>query len=153
MSAPTDHTRALERLYARIGNAISGLGYLEFWEHGGRASASPEAIAQMEAELEETNREHAAARAAYDALVTKLRAEAPAELDAWALAHDHYIAQYLDAAAGEDEFRIQKVTLERAEWAELRAGTRDFVSPPSYVPLNEALYKRTFGIDPRTLEG
>lgn len=84
------------------------------------------------------------------------RAEAPAEIAAWADAHDAYLAAFLDecAAQGEaDSTAASVATRERAEWAETRAGTRTFVNEHlSYVTMNAERYGRLFGIDPQTLE-
>ncbi len=84
------------------------------------------------------------------------RAEAPAEITAWADAHDAYLAAFLDdcVARGEPDGTAASVaTRERAEWAEVRAGARAFVDENLYyVTMNEPRYRRAFGIDPQTLE-
>jgi hypothetical protein len=84
-----------------------------------------------------------AAKTALEARVAATRAEAPAELAAWADAHDAYVAAFLDdcAARGEPGGTTASVaTRERAGWAEVRAGTRVFV--------DEDLYYVTMNADP-----
>jgi hypothetical protein len=153
---PTDRMRELETLLARIRHA----GMIELnhdmWDCWGSAHASPERRATMEADLADASRERIAAKTALEALVAATRAEAPAEIAAWADAKDAYLAAFLDdcVARGESDGTAASVaTRERAEWAEVRAGTRTFVDEnPCYVTENAERYRRMLGIDPQTLE-
>jgi hypothetical protein len=144
--------RALEQLLARIRNA--GMVELnhDLWERGGAASASDEQRARMNAELAEAMRARSEATAALEALVAATRAEAPAEVAAWADAHVAYLDAFL--AKCDAECVAASVAIgERAQWAEVRAGTRAFVAENLfYVPLDAERYRTLFGIDPHTLE-
>jgi len=153
---PSDRTRELETLLAKIRNAgMVQLNY-DMWEQHGAAHASPEQRATMEADLADASRAQIAAKAALETLVARTRAESPAGLAAWADAHDAYLAALLAdcAARGEsDSIGASIATRERAEWAEVRAGTRAFVNEAlAYVTENAERYRQWFGIDPQTLE-
>jgi hypothetical protein len=148
--------RALEQLLARI--RIAGniqLNY-DMWDSHGREHASAEQRATMEADLANASQERSAAKTALEALVATTRAEASADIAAWVDAHDAYLAAFLDdcAALGESGGTAASVAMrERAEWAEVRAGTRELVDEDLYyVTLNAERYRRLFGIDPQTLE-
>jgi hypothetical protein len=150
---PTNVTRELEKLYAKIRTARSGLAYYDFWLHGGAGSATSEQAAQMEAEFNENLRTTTSTRATLEARIATLRSEAPSELDAWAFAHYCYLSQFLHECAekGESDSTAAKAaTRERAEWAEFRAGTRSFVDECGYVRLNDFFYQQYFGIDMAT---
>jgi hypothetical protein len=153
---PSDRLRELETLYAQIRMAGMIELNVDMWEHGGAGSASPEHRAAMEAELAEASRQRAAAKQALEELVARTRTEAPAEVDAWALAHDAYLSLFLDDCArrGEaDSVGASVAIRERAEWAEVRAGMRSFVEESLvHVPLDVHRYRRHFGIDPHTLD-
>lgn len=154
--APTDRVRELETLLAKIRHAgMIQLNY-DMWERWGSAHASPEQRATMNADFADALRGQTAAKTALGALVAATRAEAPAEIAAWADAHDAYLAAFLDdcVARGEPDGTAASVaTRERAEWAEVRAGARAFVDENLYyVTMNEQRYRRSFGIDPQTLE-
>jgi hypothetical protein len=152
---PTAVTRELERLYGKIRIASSGLGYYDFWQHGGAASATAEETAKMEAEFNENVKTRDSTKAALEARIATLRAEAPAELDAWAFAHYCYVSQFIHECAekGEaDSTAAEAATRERAKWAELRAGTRSYVDECGFVRLDELFYHQYFGIDMATLE-
>jgi hypothetical protein len=153
---PTDRMRALETLYAQIRHAGMIELHVDLWEHGGAASASPQQRAAMAAELAEASRQRLAARTALEELVTRTRAEAPADVAAWALAHHAYLSLFLHDCAerGEsDSVGASVATRERAEWGEVRAGARAFVDENlAYVPIDAHRYRAHFGIDPRTLE-
>jgi hypothetical protein len=153
---PSDRMCELETLYAQI--RIAGMVELnvDMWEHGGATSASPEQRAAMEAELAEASRRRMAAKRALEEFVARTRAEAPEEVAAWALAHEAYLSLFLDDCAkrGEADGVGASVAIrERAEWAEVRAGTRAFVEESLvHVPLDMDRYRRHFGIDPHTLD-
>jgi hypothetical protein len=152
---PTDRTRQLETLLARIRHAgMIQLNY-DMWDQRGSAHASPEQRATMDADLAEASRQRIAAQTALEALVAATRADAPAEITLWADAKDAYLAAFLDdcLARGESDGTAASVaTRERAEWAEVRAGTRAFVEENLYyVTENTERYRRLFGIDPQTL--
>lgn len=148
--------RELETLHAQI--RLAGMVELniDMWEHGGAASASPEHRAAMEAELAEASRQRVAATRALEELVARTRAEAPADVEAWALAHDAYLSAFLDDCAkrGEADSLAASVAIrERAQWAEVRSGTRAVVEESlAHVPLDVQRYRRHFGIDPHTLD-
>ena len=148
--------RDLERLLAKIRNAGNVQLNYDMWDSHGREHASAEQCATMEAELANASHERNAAKAALEALVATTRAEAPAEIAAWADAHDTYLAAFVDdcVARGESGGAAASVAIrERAEWAEVRAGTRELVDENLfYVTLDAERYRRLFGIDPQTLE-
>jgi len=155
-SRPTIRMRELEQLLAQIRNAGMVALNIDLWEHGGRGSASPEHAAAMDAELAEATRQHQAATAALEELVARTRVEAPAELEAWALAHHAYLSMFIDDRAnrGESEgIAVGVATREREQWLEVRGGTRAFVDENlAYVRMDAARYRSCFGIDPHTLE-
>jgi hypothetical protein len=156
MAAPTERVRALETLLARIRNAgMVQLNY-DMWDQRGAEHASAEQRAAMEADLAGATREQVAATTELEALVAATRAEAPAEIAAWADAHDAYLAAFLEdrVARGESDGTAASVaTRERAEWAEVRAGARVFVDENLFYVTDDAeRYGRLFGIDPQTLE-
>jgi hypothetical protein len=156
MTAPTERVRELETLLARIRNAgMVQLNY-DMWDQHGAEHASPEQRATMEAALAEATRERAAAKTELEALVAATRAEAPAEIAAWADAHDAYLAAFLEdcLARGEtDSTGASVATRERAEWAEVRAGSRMFIDENLFYVTDDAeRYRRLFGIDLKTLE-
>jgi hypothetical protein len=150
--APTARVRELETLLARIRHASTAQLNYDMWERWGSVHASPAERAAMEAELEESMRERAAAKLELEALVAATRADAPDEIGAWAGAHDAYLAAFLDDCAERSEsdgIGASVAIRERAAWAEVRAGTRTFVDEnPFYVTLNVDRYRRLFGIDP-----
>ncbi len=151
---PTERRRDLETLLATIRRANMFATHVDMWEHGGSSSATPEQRTTMYAELAESNRTCAAATAALEELVTRTRAEAPAELDAWAFAHYAYCSQFLHECAERGQSGTPSAAdaeRDRAEWAEVRAGKRTFVHE-RYVPQNTYFYRSYFGIDPETLE-
>jgi hypothetical protein len=153
---PTDRMRELEKLLAQIRHAGMIALNIDMWQQYAGSNAPPQKHAEIEAELAEASRQRAAAKTALDELVARTRAEAPGELEAWALAHDAYLCWFLDECAkrGEsDGLGAFVATRERAEWAEVRAGTRAIVDESlSHVPIDPDRYRRYFGIDPRTLE-
>jgi hypothetical protein len=148
--------RELERLHAQIRNAELVAVDIDMWEHGGKASATPEQCAAREAELAEAMQQKETARAALEALVARMRVEAPSELAGWALAHHAYLSMFIDdcAARGElDSAAAATAMRQRAHWMEFRAGTRAVVDVDvQHLPIDEARYRTHFGIDPTTLE-
>jgi hypothetical protein len=148
--------RELERLHAQIRNAELVAVNIDMWEHGGKASASPEQCAAKDAELAEAMQQNQAARTALEELVARTRAEAPSELAGWALAHHAYLSMFIDDCAARGELDSAAATTamrQRAQWMEVRAGTRAIVDVDvAHIPIDEARYRSHFGIDPRTLE-
>lgn len=151
---PTDRMRELEKQMRRIRSAAATASYHDFWEHGGRSSASDATIAAMDAELADAMSDKQAAKAALAALVPELRATAPRELIAWTEAHDAYLLAFLaDIAGDRDDDAVAAANRERAEWAEVRDGTRTCVDEDHYrIKMNEERYRKLFGIDPYTPE-
>lgn len=152
----TDRMRKLETLLAKIREAgNTQLGY-DMWDQHGREHASAEQCATMVSDFNEATRAMSAAKASLAALVAATRDDAPAELVAWADAHDAYLAAFLDdcASRGDSESTAAFVAIrERGAWAEVRAGTRGFVDEDLfYVTTNVDRYRRLFGIDPQTLD-
>ena len=156
MAVPTDRMRELEQLLAKIRNAGNIQLNYDMWDRHGREHASPEQRATMDADFANASRERDAAKTALEALVAATRVEAPAEIAAWADAHEAYLAAFVDdcAAQGEsDGTAVFVASRERAEWGEVRAGSRAFVDENVfYVRLEVERYRRVFGIDPNTLE-
>lgn len=156
MAPPSARMRELETLLTRIRKAGNVQLNYDMWEHWGAQHATPEYRAEMNAALAEANREHDAATSALEALVSATRAEAPAEISAWADAHDAYLAAFLDDCAKQPDTGGTGASVaaqERAEWAEVRAGTRSIVKENFfYVPTVAERYRRLFGVDPETLE-
>jgi len=155
-TAPTERVRELERLLAKIRRAgMVQLNY-DMWERWGAQHASPEERATRDADLAEASRERLAAKTGLEALVAVTRHEAPAEIAAWAGAHEAYLAAFLDdcVSRGESSGTASLVaTREHAEWAEVRSGERAFVDENlHYVTEDAERYRRLFGIDPQTLE-
>lgn len=152
---PTSRLRELEAWLARIRNAgMVQLNY-DMWDRYGSAHATPEERASWDADFAAASNVRTAARTALEALVAAMRAEAPAEITAWADAHDAYLAAFLGECEANEAERtaIFVATNERAEWADVRAGTRAFVNENVYfVRMNVERYRRLFGIDPTTLE-
>lgn len=156
MAAPTARVREFETLLARIRKAGNVQLNYDMWERWGAQHATAQESAEMKAAFAQANREHSAATAALEALVSATRAEAPSEVVAWADAHDAYLAEYLqDCASEPDEGGTSAYVAgkERAEWAKVRAGTRSFVSENVFfVATARERYRRLFGLDPDTLE-
>ena len=152
MAVPTARVRELEQLLAKIRNAGNIQLNYDMWDRHGREHASPEQRATMEADFANASRERDAAKTALEALVVATRAESPTEIVAWADAHDAYLAAFVAdcLARGESGGTAAFVARrERAEWGEVRAGTRAFVDENVfYVTLDAERYRRLFGIDP-----
>jgi hypothetical protein len=144
--------RELDHLLATIRRAGSVQLSYEMWDGHGRQHASAEQCSAMETELATATRERESATRALEALVIATRAEAPAELTAWADAHEAYLAAFVDdcAACGESDGTATFVARRESEhWAEVRAGKRAFVDENVfYVTMNAERYRRFFGIDP-----
>lgn len=156
MKTASDRMRELEALLGKIRNAAMILLNHDGWDRWGSQHASPEEKARMEAEFAVASREHATAKSALEALVAATRVAHPVEIDAWADAHDAYLAAFIDdcSARGESDNTAAFVARgERTQWAEVRAGVRAFVDENVfYVTMNVERYQRLFGIDPGTLE-
>lgn len=156
MAVPTDRMRELEQLLAKIRNAGNIQLNYDMWDRHGREHATPEQRATMDADFANASRERDAAKTALAALVAATRVESPAEIAAWADAHDAYLAAFVADCAARDESggtAAFVASRERAEWHEVRDGTRAFVDENVfYVTLDAERYRRLFGIDPQTLE-
>jgi hypothetical protein len=153
---PTRRMRELERLLAKLRKAGNIELSYDMWERWGSQHASPEEREAMQVAMRAASRERSTATPALEALVATTRREAPSEVAAWAGAHEAYLAAFLEdcAARGESaETAAHVANRERAEWAEVRAGTRAFVEENVfYVSEDAARYRQLFGIDPKTLE-
>ncbi len=149
---PTDRVRELETLLAKIADAKNMQVNYDMWQSHGAEHASDDYRAEMERDFAQSSIDMRAARTALDTLVAATRTEAPGELAAWVDAHDAYLAAFL--ADGEaDGTGADVATKERAQWAEVRAGTRAYVDGNGfYVTSNDERYRALFGIDRRTLE-
>jgi hypothetical protein len=151
MAVPTARVRELEQLLAKIRNAGNIQLNYDMWDRHGREHASPEQRATMEADFANASRERDAAKAALEALVVATRAESPTEIVAWADAHDAYLAAFVDDSIARGESggtAVFVASRERAEWGEVRAGTRAFVDENVfYVTRDAGRYRRLFGID------
>lgn len=142
--------RDLERLLATIAQACAVQLEYEGWEAHGKAFSSPEYAATMERDFAASVQSHAAATATLAALVARTRVEQPDAIVAWATAHDRYLAAFL-AETTDDTARFV-ATRERAEWAEVAAGARAYVTENGFfVTANADRYRRLFGIDRHTL--
>ena len=149
---PSERVRELEKLLAKIRNAGTISLNFDMWERWGEQHATPEQAEAMRAEFARATSDREAATAALEALVAKTRAEAPAEIAAWADAHDQYLAAFLEECKPDDTGAFV-AKRERAEWAEVRSGTRTFVDENVfYVTDNPHRYRRLFGFDPRALD-
>ena len=142
----------LETLRLRILNAGACLASFDGWDRWGRSSSDAAQVQQMETEATAAQVDRTAATAALDALVGRLRAEAPHELVAWADAHDALLAGYLaseDAHGPYSESAAQGATAARAEWAEVKAGTRTYSEQGAYAELRDkARFRELLGVDP-----
>lgn len=149
---PTQRMRELEKLLVTIRNACNNMVFNEMWEAHGREHATPEYIAEMEADVAESSRNRARATTELAALVTATRAECPHEIEAWVNAHQAYLSAFIAdcVANGEgDSTGTMVANNEHVAWAEVRAGTRLFVDENAYyVTLNRERYIRLLGIDP-----
>lgn len=150
--APTQRTRELETELAKIRHAGNTLLNYDMWDRQGAQHASAEERTRMETDAATATRERDAAKAALEQLVARARAESPADVAAWADAHDAYLAAFIAecAAKGEADGTAAKVAAdERAGWREVRDGKRAFVDENVfYVTLNADRYRSLFGVDP-----
>ena len=141
----------LESLRLRITNASGCLSSFEGWDRWGRSSSDAEQTKAMEDEATAARQDLTAATAEIEALVATLRAEAPHELAAWADAHDALLAGYLasdDARGPYAESAAKSAQHARAEWAEVKAGTRTFSEQGSYAETRDkARYRELLGVD------
>jgi len=148
--------RALETQLAKIRKAFKVQAEYDTWDRWGASNATLEERAAKDAEYDAASREMAEAKAQLESLVVAARADAPAEIDAWVDAHDAYLVEYIEeclARGATASTEVHVARTERAQWAEVRAGTRFYVEENHYyVPMNAARYGRLFGIDPYTLE-
>lgn len=148
---PSERVRELERLLARIREAGNVALNYDMWERWGAQHTTPEEAARMHADFARAMGDREAARTALEALVARTRAEAPAEIAAWAAAHDAYLAAFLRSCT--DGTAIMVAQRERGEWAEVRDGARAFVEENVFfVTSDAARYRRLFGIDLHEVE-
>jgi len=152
---PTDLVRLLEGLTAKIRNAGMIQLNIDMWEQHGAQFASPEERARMAADLAEASRARERATAALEGLFPTVRAVAPAAVVAWVHAHDAFLAGYLEESVVKGESGgtgVFVATRERAEWAEVGAGTRILVNVDLFhVTSHPERYRSLFGIDQDTL--
>jgi hypothetical protein len=153
---PTTRTRELDTLLGKIREAANVMLNIDMWDRWGSSTASDAERADKAADLATATRDQDAAKSALEALVTRTRAEAPHEIEAWADAHDAYLAAFVTdcTTKGEADGTAAFVAAqERAAWAEVRAGTRAFVDENAfYVTIDAGRYRELFGLDPSTLE-
>ncbi len=149
ISAPTHRRRELQRLLVRMGRTNIGGGY-EAWEGQGAQHSTPEEQAAIRADAKATLRQHDRDKEALLALIASTDHD---ERQAWADAHEKYFSEYLSelAAKGEaNSIAAEVATRGLDEWAQVRAGKQPYSG--AYVEIDEARYRRYFGIDPRTLD-
>jgi len=150
-SMPSARVIELETLRLRIINANACLSSFDGWDRWGKSSSDAAQVEQMESEAAAAQTDHTTATAALDALVGKLRTEAPDELAAWVAAHDALLAGYLasDEARGPySESAAQSATVARAEWAEVITGPRACSDQGSYAETRDkAKYRELLGVD------
>lgn len=150
-SPASAHLRELERLLGRLRYAAGGLSYYDMWDHGGSGSASDAARAEAEADRARCNGIYNEAQAALEALVPKLRAEAPREIQAWVEAHDAYLAWVIadHLARGEPEAsNVDHAKRDRGEWAKVRDGALVFVEERVYYSQEgKERYRELFGFE------
>src|SRR5579859_5251817 len=126
------HVRALESLKARMRTLGRRSLDFEMWDRYGRASASEADRARMEADGARDMEQRRATERELESLVTKLRVEAPDAIVAWADAHLDLLAAFIDrcAKAKDDDRDAATGRMvaeeERAQWADVRRGTRSF---------------------------
>jgi hypothetical protein len=150
---PSDRTRELETWLAKIMGAGSAQVNVEMWERYGEQHATDAERAEMRNAVADANREMEQATAVLEALVRKLREEDPLALEAWILAHEEYLDTLIDEyEAKGDEDRLFDARRQREEWGEVRAGERAFINVNHGVETRTELYRKLFGIDPRTFE-
>lgn len=144
---PRDDVRALETLLARLRRSAGVSLNADMWERWGAAHASDEEKARVAADAEAATRDRSEAARGLDALVARLRVEAPDAVAAWADAHDALLAAFLAGCADSTgRFVAEK---ERAAWAEVRRGERAWVEENVfYVSIDPVRYRALFGIDP-----
>jgi hypothetical protein len=153
---PTDRRRELEKLRVQIHHADVIAANVSMWQDRAGSYSSPEEHSEMEADLAQATRDRAVAKTAIDALFARTRAEAPAEIESWALAHEAILCLYLNqcAESGEsDGMAAYSAQKDLVAWAELRAGKVSWVNEQlSSTSLGRDWYRSLFGIDPHTLE-
>jgi hypothetical protein len=147
--------RALETLLARKRRSGNVLLNIDMWDRWGSAHASAEERARYGAEADAAHRERSEAVQGLDALVARLRVEAPDAIVAWADAHDAFLAAFVaglpdGGAPGSTASTARFVAeQERAAWAEVRRGERAWVDENVYyVSIDPDRYRAAFGIDP-----
>lgn len=144
---PRDHVRALETLLARIRRSGGVLLNVDMWERWGAGHASDDERARVAADAEAAAQDRREAARGLDALVARLRVEAPDAVAAWADAHDALLAAFLEGCA--DSTGRFVAEQERAAWAEVRRGERAWVEENVfYVSIDPARYRALLGIDP-----
>jgi hypothetical protein len=150
-SPASTHLRELERLLGSLRYAAGGLSYYDLWDHGGSSSASDADRAEAEADRAKCHRIYNEAQAALEALVPKLRAEAPREIQAWVEAHDAYLAWVIadHVARGEPEAStVADAKRDRGEWAKVRDGALVFVEERVYYSQEgKERYRELFGFE------
>lgn len=148
---PSDHVRALETLLARIRRSGGVLLNVDMWDRWGAANASDEEKARFTAEALAAQRDRGEAEQGLEALVARLRAEAPDAIVAWADAHDAFLAAFIAGSPEGSHASTARFVAEqeRAAWAEVRSGKRAWVAENVYyVTIDPGRYRALFGVDP-----
>ncbi len=148
---PSARIRELETLLARIRNAGQGLLDMDMWDRWGSAHASAEERARRETDAANASSRKQAAQAELTALVTHLRAVEPAEIVAWADAHETFLVAFIAGCGQASDKATERFVAEgeRTAWAAVRAGTLSFVEENFYyVTIERERYRACFGIDP-----
>lgn len=156
VSPPTERRRELEKLRIQIHHAEMIAANVSMWQDRAGSYSPPEEHAAMEAELAKATRQRAAAKTEFDALFARTREETPAEIEAWALAHEAILCLFLNDCAerGEsDSMSTWSAARDVEAWGALRAGAATWVSERlSSISLGRDRFRSLFGIDPQTLE-
>ena len=152
----TDRRRELEKLRVELHHADVIASNVSMWQDRAGSYSPPEEHAAQETDLAQAMRQRSVAKTALEELFARTRAEAPAEIEAWALAHEALVCWYLNDCAerGEsDSTWAWSANQDRAAWAAVRAGGTPWVEERlSSTSIDRERYRRLFGIDPRTLE-
>lgn len=151
-TAPSAHLVELERLLGRLRDAKGGQTHYDMWDHYGRGTATEEQVAAMEADVAACTKVYRESQAALEALVAKLRAESPLDVQSWADAHAAYldgeIADHVARGDGENS-SVDLARRDRAEWVKVREGGLAFVNELiGYAAEGRQRYRELFGFDP-----
>jgi hypothetical protein len=148
---PSPRVQELETLLRTIRHAGNVLLNIDMWDRWGSQHASEEEKAQYGADAGEAMTTQARAKGELERLVTRTRSEAPTEIEAWADAHDKFLAAFIADCTkeGKDETAAFVARGEREQWAQVRSGTLLYVDENVYyVTIDPVRYRELFGIDP-----